>query len=133
MINDDVAAPLAVFPVGLYRTAGAGQDAGQERMVKILFVIVVTNGFVEQFIDLRSQCFRVTRPHSVKQGGQIPGLGALVKPFLDGRLKNFPDFRIGNDQSRGVLWQRGRKIVLPDLCQVTGQIQDTPQILFGRV
>ena len=130
MINDDVAAPLAVFPVGLYRTAGAGQDAGQESMVEVFLIIMVTDGLVEQFIDLCGQRFRVTGPHGVKQGGQIPGLGALVKPFLDGRLKNFPDFRIGNDQGGGVLWQWGRKIVLPDLCQVTSQIENAPQILF---
>ena len=81
MINDDVAAPLAVFPVGLYRAAGTGQDPGQERMVEILFVVVVANGLVEQFIDLCGQRFCVTGPHGVKQGGQIPGLGALVKPL----------------------------------------------------
>ena len=122
-----------MFPVGLYRAAGSGQDPGQERMVKILFVVVVADGLVEQFVDLCGQRFRVTRPHSVKQGGQIPSLGALVKPLLDGRLENFPDFRIGNDQGGGVLWQWSRKIVLPNLCQVTGQIQDAPQVFFRRV
>ena len=48
MIHDDVAAALAVFPVGLYRTAGAGQDTCQESMVEVFPIIMVTDGFVEQ-------------------------------------------------------------------------------------
>ena len=80
---------------------------------------MVADGLVEQLIDLCGQRFRVTRPHGIKQGSQIPGLGTFVKPLLDGRLEDFFDLRVGDHQGGRFLWQCLREVLLPHLRQVT--------------
>ena len=52
MINNDVAAPFAVFPIGFYCAARASQDACQESMVEVFLIIMVTDGLLEQLINL---------------------------------------------------------------------------------
>ena len=91
-------------------------------MVKVFSVIVVADGFAEEFVHLFGQSLCITGPNSIEQRFSIPGLSTLVKPLLDGRLENFPNLCIGDHESRASLRQRLRKVFLSRLRQVASQI-----------
>ena len=67
-------------------------------MIKVLFVIMITDGLVEKVVDLIRQSFRVTRPHGPEQSGPVPPLGAITKPLFNRGRKNLPDLGVRDHQ-----------------------------------
>ena len=55
---------------------------------------MVTDRATQQRIHLSCNALAVTVPDRVKQGIPIPFPGGVIKPFDDGRFKDFFNFRI---------------------------------------
>ena len=69
-------------------------------MVEVFLVIVVTDRFAEQLSDLFRQCLTVPRPKSLKHRLSVPGLGAVLEPFLDRGPEDLFHLCVGDGQGK---------------------------------
>ena len=110
--------------------SGPSKNTSQKCMIKILFIIMITDRPTKQFIHFPGQSFRITVPYCMEQLLPVPFLCAFIKPPADCCFKYFLNFRIRDHKSRHPLCQRSRKFRFPHAGQISGQIQNTPQIIL---
>ena len=57
----------------------------------------------------------------------------IREPFDNGSLKDFTNFSVWNFQRIDTVCLRGGKLYVIGSGQITGQVKNTPQIIFGRM
>ena len=86
----------------------------------------------KQFTHFGCDLHIISIPHCVLQSFAVPSCDMIVKPFQNCGLEDFSDFHIRNLQSHAL-----SRVISFDfifcLCQIPGQVKDTPQIFFGRM
>ena len=122
-----------MFLIGFNDITGSCKDTCQKSVVIIFEIIMVTDGFSQKFGHFISDSGTVCIPDSLKQCLSVPGSGTVVKPFDNGSLKDFTNFSVWNFQRIDTVCLRGGKLYVIGSGQITGQVKNTPQIIFGRM
>lgn len=142
-LNDDGTAVVSIldqniwptgslFRVGSDFVAGTGKKSGSESMIIIFPIVEIADGCEQDVRKFLRQLFLITVPPCLKKFTPVAGYDCVCKPFCHGFGKDRPYFFVGNAKGGLSIFQTEtfRKKSGRGLCQISGQVQDAPQIFL---